>query len=112
MFESKKHKPISRQQFHLRLVKSMAIVLIFTLISLAFGICGFMATEHYSFLDALLNASMLLGGMGQISPITTDGGKWFASFYAIYSGLFVLASTGVFLAPILHRVLHKFHAEE
>ena len=111
MFESRHKKPISQKQFHLRMLKCLFIVIFFTLISLVFGILGFEYFEGYSILDALLNASMLLGGMGQINPIVTNGGKVFASIYAIYGGLFVLASIGLLMAPLLHRIMHKFHAE-
>jgi hypothetical protein len=63
-------------------------------------------------LDALLNASMILGGMGPVDTLHTDGGKWFASFYALYSGLFFIICGGLLLAPVFHRILHHFHAEK
>ena len=63
-------------------------------------------------IDSLLNASMILGGMGPIDPIGTTSGKLFASFYALYSGLFFIVATGVLLAPFLHRLVHWFHLEK
>lgn len=110
MYESRQKPLISKQAFHQRMLWHVVLLLAFTLISLAVGVLGFHALEGYSWLDSLLNASMLLGGMGQINPIVTEAGKLFASFYAIYSGLWVIACSGFILAPIIHRVLHHFHA--
>lgn len=112
MFETKHHKPITQLQFNLRMVKIALILGSLALLSLACGILGFMYFESYSATDAFLNAAMLLGGMGQINPIVTEGGKIFAGVYSLYCGLFVLASTGVMLAPLVHRMLHKFHADK
>jgi hypothetical protein len=112
MYEPK-HKPlISKKAFHHRMLWHVMVLLGFTAISLAVGVLGFHALEGYSWIDSLLNAAMLLGGMGQISLIVTNGGKVFASVYAIYSGLWVIACTGFILAPVIHRILHHFHADE
>jgi hypothetical protein len=62
--------------------------------------------------DALLNASMILGGMGPVDVLKTDAAKIFASFYAIYSGIVLIATAGILLTPPLHRLLHKFHIDE
>lgn len=70
---------------------------------------GYHFLESLSWIDALLNASMILGGMGPVTPLQTNAGKIFASFYAIYSGVILLASVGVLAAPIFHRFLHRFH---
>ena len=75
------------------------------------GIVGYAYFEGMSFIDALLNSAMLLGGMGPVDPLKTDGGKIFASFYAMFSGVIFLVSIGVFAAPIFHRVLHQFHID-
>ncbi len=85
----------------------------------AFGVIAFslllgMAGYHWiggvaSWVDCLYNASMILGGMGPVSEMTTDAAKVFASLYALYSGVVLLASVGILLSPALHRVLHKFH---
>jgi hypothetical protein len=63
-------------------------------------------------IDALLNAAMILGGMGPVNPLHTAVGKLFASFYALYSGVLLLASVGVLATPIIHRFMHRFHLEE
>lgn len=72
---------------------------------------GYRFVVQLAWLDALLNASMILSGMGTVDPIQSDGGKWFASAYALFSGVVFLTSVGFFLAPALHRVLHKLHPE-
>jgi len=65
-----------------------------------------------SWIDSLLNASMILGGMGPVDPLKTDCAKLFASFYALFSGLAFIGIVSVLLAPFVHRMLHRFHAEE
>lgn len=75
------------------------------------GILGYRLLEGMAWIDAVLNAAMILGGMGPVDTLHTDGGKLFASFYALYSGVVILVSVGVLLAPILHRILHHFHLE-
>jgi len=84
-------------------------------VSLAVGVIGYHLTGGFSWLDSLYNASMILGGMGPVIgdiKQTPDALKWFASFYALYSGLALLTSAGVLLAPIVHRILHSFHIDE
>ncbi|HEV7502083.1 MAG TPA: hypothetical protein VGQ33_18845, partial [Vicinamibacteria bacterium] len=73
------------------------------------GMAGYSHFEHLGGRDAFLNASMLLGGMGPVEMPTSPGGKLFAGFYALYSGLVFLIAVGVLLAPLLHRMLHQFH---
>lgn len=88
------------------------ISFVFLTLSLGLGVWGY---HHYAglpFIDSLLNASMILTGMGPIDPMKTDAAKLFASFYSIYSGVAFLTSIGVFIAPTLHRLLHKFHIED
>lgn len=77
--------------------------------SLLMGVMGYHLTEGMGWLDSLLNASMILGGMGPVDTLHTSSGKLFASFYALYSGLFIIALMGILLSPVVHRVLHIFH---
>jgi hypothetical protein len=79
--------------------------------SLALGVCGYHFIEGQHWIDALLNASMILGGMGPVDPLRTKGGKLFASFYALYSGLAIISVAGLMIAPAAHRMLHMFHVE-
>jgi hypothetical protein len=81
------------------------------LVSLLIGIAGYMHYEQLPWRDAFLNAAMLLGGMGPAESPQTAGGKLFAGLYALYAGLVFLVATGVVIAPVVHRLLHKFHWE-
>ena len=86
-----------------------AIVIVF---SLAIGILGYHFLAGFSWLNSLLDASMILGGMGPVNPLTTTAGKLFASFYALFAGIAFLATVGIFVAPIAHRLLHRLHLEK
>ena len=79
--------------------------------SLVLGILGYHFFENLPWIDALVNAAMILGGMGPVNELHTIAGKLFASFYALYSGIIFLVSVGVILAPLYHRFLHRFHLE-
>jgi len=80
--------------------------------SLVMGVLGYHFLENLAWIDALVNAAMILGGMGPVNELHTNAGKLFASFYALYSGIVFLVSVGVILAPLYHRFLHRFHLEE
>jgi hypothetical protein len=79
--------------------------------SLVLGIVGYMALAHLRFVDAFLNAAMILGGMGPVDPLPDDGAKLFAGLYALYSGVVFLVVVGVVFAPVLHRILHHLHLD-
>lgn len=79
--------------------------------SLFLGMAGYHLIEGLSWIDAFLNASMLLGGMGPVNAPLSAGGKVFAGFYALYCGLIVVVTAGVLFAPVVHRFLHKFHLQ-
>ena len=111
MYESRNHRPLTRRQFYRRLAGHFLGALGLVLISLALGITGYMRFEGLSMLDAFLNSAMLLGGMGQVNDLTRPGGKLFAGCYALYAGLVFIVATGVILAPVVHRVLHRLHWE-
>lgn len=110
-FEHRSQSVIRSRQFFLRLAYSLFISLMLIVVSLAVGMTGYHLLEHLNWLDSFLDASMLLGGMGPVHTPVTWGGKLFAGLYALYCGLAVIAVTGVMLAPVAHRVLHKLHAE-
>ena len=112
MYEHHKQPLASRKTFIRRLGRNALVAAGILFISLGIGVLGYHYLENLSWIDALLNASMILGGMGPVSPLQTDAGKVFASFYAIYSGVILLASVGVLAAPIFHRFLHHFHLQE
>ena len=112
MYEHHKQPLASQKVFAKRLTRNGLIGLLLLMFSLGVGMIGYHFLENLSWIDSLLNASMILGGMGPVSPLKTDAGKIFASFYAIYSGVILLASVGVLATPIFHRFLHRFHLAE
>ena len=109
----RRHEPLApRERYHQRLLKSSLLAGGVIGVSLLIGILGY----HYfggieSWVDCLYSASMILGGMGPVADLKSTGGKLFASFYALYSGVALLTSVGVLIAPALHRALHRFHIE-
>ena len=108
----KKHEPLlSRQQFLVRMVRHVALAFLFILISLGIGMSGYRYLEGMPWVDAFLNASMILGGMGPVGELHSEGGKLFAGCYALYSGLMAIVAVGIMAAPILHRFLHRFNLE-
>jgi hypothetical protein len=109
MYEHHKQPLASSTVFAQRLTRNGLIGLFLLGFSLGIGILGYHFLESLSWIDSLLNASMILGGMGPVAPLKTDAGKLFASFYAIYSGVILLASVGILITPIFHRFMHHFH---
>ena len=95
-----------------RLFGSVAIALGLIAFSLCLGIAGYHFIAGYNWVDSLLEASMILGGMGPIRDLPNDGAKLFASAYALFSGLIFVGVMGIVLAPVVHRILHKFHVAE
>ncbi len=112
MYEHKSQPQLPFEQFLIRQARHTAVALLIVGGSLGIGILGYHFLEGLSWLDALLNASMILGGMGPINALQTPAGKIFASFYAIYSGVILLAAVGILAAPIFHRFMHRFHLAE
>ncbi len=112
MYEHHEQPLASRRKFLRRLALNALIGAAILFVSLGIGMAGYHYLEGLSWIDSLLNASMILGGMGPVNPLQTDAGKIFASFYALYSGVVLLASVGVLAAPIFHRFLHHFHLAE
>jgi hypothetical protein len=111
-FEHLGQKVISRRQFYWRLTRALFLWVAITLFGLGVGIAGYAFFESMSFVDAYVNAAMILSGMGPVGELKTTGGKIFAGSYAIFSGLVIVIATGFVLAPIFHRVLHRFHVEK
>ena len=111
MFEHRHQPLISRKAYLKRQGKFALIALAIVFGSLLMGMAGYHFIEGMTWIDALLNDSMILGGIGPVNPLLTDAGKIFASFYALYSGVVFLVSAGVLFAPLIHRIFHHFHLE-
>ena len=111
MFEQHHEPLLPKNAFVLRLIGHALVALAIIVGSLAMGVLGYHFFGGLAWLDALENASMLLGGMGPVAEMHTVAGKLFASFYALFAGLIFLVLAGVLLAPVLHRFLHHFHLE-
>ncbi|MDB6075882.1 MAG: hypothetical protein JWO89_3522 [Verrucomicrobiaceae bacterium] len=112
MFESKRHKLASPAKFRSRLLKCFGIALVIITIALSIGVLGYHILANQGWVDSLLNASMILGGMGPVAELQTDAPKIFASLYALFSGIVFIALMGIILAPFAHRALHLFHLDE
>jgi ABC-type spermidine/putrescine transport system permease subunit II len=111
LYERRHEALASRERFVQRLIRSISVGTVFVIASLAIGMCGFHFTEQLAWLDAFVNAAMLLSGMGPLHAPATDGGKIFAGLYSIYCGFAVLIGAAIIFAPIIHRAMHHFHLD-
>src|SRR5947209_1864684 len=111
MYEHARQPLLSRRAFSRRLGRHLLAAGALVFAALLVGAVGYHLLEGLPWIDALLNASMILGGMGPVDHIATNGGKLFASAYALFSGLALISVAGLFLAPVVHRFLHRFHME-
>jgi len=105
-------QPIKRRPFYHRFLLALALAGGLIGFSLSLGILGYHFIAGLKWVDALLDAAMILSGMGPVSPLTSNAAKVFASAYALFSGVVFISSTGILLSPVFHRVLHRFHIEE
>jgi hypothetical protein len=112
MFERRSDPLLPRRLFVRRLSRHGSVAALIVLGSLSAGSLGYRLLEHMDWIDAFLNASMILSGMGPASQLQTWEGKLFASLYALYSALVLLVVAGVLLAPLAHRLLHHFHHQD
>ncbi len=110
-FEHRGHAVASRRKFLARMGLAVGLWLFLTTAGLVIGIAGYAYFEGMSLVDAFVNAAMILSGMGPLGELKTSAGKIFAGLYAMLSGLIIIIATGFVLAPIFHRVLHRFHVE-
>lgn len=110
-YESKREPLLSRGSFARRLGGNLLAAALLIGLSLLAGMAGYHHFESMPWIDAFINASMILSGMGPMGPLQTWGGKCFAGWYALYSGLALILVSGLILAPLLHRVMHRFHLD-
>lgn len=112
MYESRYTKPITLKKFFKRLANHFVVSSLLIAVSLFLGMLGYHLFENLSWIDAFINAAMILGGMGPLENPQTFAGKLFAGIYALYSGIIFLIAVGVIFAPIFHRMFHLFHWKE
>jgi hypothetical protein len=112
MFEKRLHPLAPRHVFARRFVLFFTIALALDVAALGVGMLGYHFIAGFTWVDALLNASMILGGMGPVGELPSDSAKLFASAYALFSGLMFITIMGLLLAPVAHRILHAFHLDE
>ncbi len=111
-FEKKVEKVAPLNIFIVRMLISLGLGLGLITFSLLIGVLGYHSLAKLSWIDAFLEASMILGGEGPITQAMSDGAKIFASIYALYSGLLIIAVMGIILTPVVHRMMHQFHIDE
>jgi hypothetical protein len=111
-FEHHRQPLASRRHFARRLLKFAGYSAAFLAVSLSVGVVGYHGLCGLGWVDAVLNASMILTGMGPVSPMPSDAAKLFASAYAVFSGVAFLTTFSILIAPVLHRVLHRLHLNE
>ena len=112
MYEHRKEPLLTRAQFTRRVLWHLAVALGAIAVALSIGVVGYHVLAGFGWIDSLLDASMILGGMGPVGELRSDGAKVFASLYALFSGLFFIAMLGLLLAPFLHRLAHRLHVDE
>jgi hypothetical protein len=110
-YESRQQPLLTRKAFAKRMARNLGASALLIGVSLFAGMVGYHYYEGMNWTDAYVNASIILSGMGPMTPLETTGGKLFAGSYALYSGLALILATGLIFAPVVHRLLHRFHLE-
>ena len=111
MYEHRSHPLLSHAKFARRIVRHLLLGVFLIGVALGMGVAGYHYIGDLSWIDSLLNASMILGGMGPVDPLHSTTAKIFASFYALFSGLAFVGIASLMIAPFVHRLLHRFHIE-
>ncbi|NQW49363.1 MAG: hypothetical protein HQ464_16505 [Planctomycetes bacterium] len=112
MFEHRTDPLLPRYAFLLRVIGHLLMATAVVGAALAIGVVGYHYLGDLAWIDALVNASMILGGMGPVDLITSTAGKYFTSFYALFSGLLFIGAASILLAPFMHRIMHRLHLDE
>ena len=111
MYERRNHPLLSQAKFARRVARHLVLALALVGIALGIGVVGYHFLGELGWSDSLLNASMILGGMGPVDPLHSSAAKIFASCYALFSGLAFIGIATLIVAPFAHRLLHRFHIE-
>jgi hypothetical protein len=109
MYEHRGQRLLSRAEFAQRVLSHFLLASVALSLALGTGVIGYHFIARLGWVDSLLNASMILGGMGPVTELSSNAAKIFASGYALFAGLFFVAMAGVLLGPFLHRLMHHFH---
>jgi len=112
VFEHRRQALLSSHLFLIRVLWTLLFTILSLSVCLGIGVLGYHYWGPMGWLDALHNASMILSGMGPVVEIKTDAGKYFSSFYALFSGVAFITNIGMLLAPLAHRLFHKLHLDE
>lgn len=105
------HIPFTHERWRSNVRRATLLALLVVAVSLGIGVTGYHTLGHLPWVDALLEASMILGGMGPVAPMTGNAVKIFASIYALFSGLMLISTTGLLLAPWMHRLIYRTHRQ-
>lgn len=111
MLEKRHEQLLSGRQFAWRIARFAAVAGLLILLALSLGVGGYHWIAGFGWTDALLNASMILAGMGPVGELHGRAAKLFASAYALFSGLAFITVAAVLFTPLIHRILHLFHVE-
>lgn len=111
MYEHRTSRLLPRRRFIRRMVGHILAACGLIAGALFAGMAGYHWLADQPWIDAFLNAAMILGGMGPVDPLNSQPAKLFAGCYALFSGVFFLVCVGVVIAPLLHRLLHYLHLE-
>ena len=112
IYEPQHAAPIPMGRFAVRMLAHFCVAMAVVAVSLLAGMLGYRHYEQMPWIDAFVNSAMLLGGMGPVKTELSDGGKLFAGLYALYAGLVFIAVMTIMFAPVVHRVMHRFHWKE
>ena len=112
MYERRKQPLLSAAKFTRRVIRHFALALLILAIGLGIGVLGYHCLGELNWIDALLNASMILGGMGPVDPPHSSAAKIFASAYALFAGLVFISIASLIVAPFAHRILHRFNLDK
>ena len=110
--EHKRAPLASPGEYRARVARAAAASLALVAVTLGIGMAGYRWIEHFAWIDAFHQAAMLLAGMGRVVNVASAGGKLFDGIYALFCGIVLLAATGILFAPIIHRLMHRFHLED
>lgn len=112
MYETKKEAMLSARQFLLRMMWHIVLAVLIILVAICLGIAGHMWFEPVAWHDAILNVSLILAGIGPVLLPETVSGKLFFAVYTVMASLVFVALIGVVMAPVMHRLIHKFHLDD